>query len=140
MDVMKKKFLSDVRNSLKSMGMPNDKIEQIVSEIEVRYNIESERGKSHSEIVKNQFGSHYDVSQKYGKIFGYSRKGSQKTSNKKFLNRDSNMSGSLKNGYNYVRKLNKQTPSKNKVTKNSKGLSDTVDSAIMNFIEMLISD
>lgn len=138
MDIIKKKFLNDVRQNLKSVGMSNDKVDLIVSEVEVIYNIELERGKSHSEIVKNKFGGARTIAERYGKIFGYSGKTSQKRGTKKIRNKESSVSDSLRNGYNYVRELNKQAMGKNIITGNSKGLIDKVDSALMHFVEIFL--
>ena len=142
MDVRKKKFLNDVKVKLKSMGMPDDKISQVINEVEVRYDIEEERGKSHGDIIRSQFAGAREVADKYGKIFGYSGNSVSSKVGK-------NIYKNITDGINYSKSLNRKkikTVNSEKVQKDKNEkksgstLSSKIDKIIMDFIEGLIED
>ncbi|WP_437130640.1 hypothetical protein [Peptostreptococcus russellii] len=72
MKLKKKKFLEDVRKKLISLNLPKDTIDQIISEIDVKYNFEIERGKSDEEIIEGFSGAR-KIAEKYASIFGYNK-------------------------------------------------------------------
>ncbi|MEG0249318.1 MAG: hypothetical protein RR561_01840 [Peptostreptococcus sp.] len=132
MKIKKKQFLDKVRTRLISFRLPRDMVDQIISEIEIKYDFELERGRSDDDIIKG-YSSAEELANKYASIFGYNKKHVDKFADNReltFLDRFQDWKKDSEQELDYTRekkesKNRENTKSKNtKSTKNKKNTKE----------------